>query len=132
MSFLTPIFFRYPLKMDSSSQPSISALESIASTLSITISVRFGGSLNFCKKRMTVFVPVAPKVLLPKVAMAIILKFFRRDSRAVTKLSFSLFKMLLGRITAATPFGFNNCDILSTNSVSISEPSFEILSKIFN
>ena len=118
--------------MNSSSHPSISTLESIASTLSITISVRLGGSLNFCKKRMTVFVPVAPKVLLPKVAMAIILKFFKRDSRAVTKLSFSLFKILLGKITAATPFGFNNCDILSTNSVSISEPSFEILSKIFN
>lgn len=61
--------------------------------------------------------------------MAIILKFLRSDSRAVIKLSFSLFNILLGRITAATPFGFNNCDILSTNNVSISEPSFEIFSK---
>ena len=94
------------------------------------MSVRLGGSLNFCKNRITVLVPVAPKVLLPKVAMAIILKFLRRDSRAEMKLSFSLFKILLGRTTAATPFGFNNCDIRSTNNVSISEPSFEIFSKI--
>ena len=81
--------------------------------------MRLGGSLNFCKNRITVLVPVAPKVLLPKVAMAIILKFLRRDSRAEMKLSFSLFKILLGRTTAATPFGFNNCDIRSTNNVSM-------------
>ena len=104
----------------------------MASTLSNTISVRLGGSLNFCKKRITVFVPVAPKVLLPNVAIAIILKFLRSDSRAVIKLSFSLFNILLGRTTAATPFGFNSCDILSTNNVSISEPSFEIFSKRSN
>jgi hypothetical protein len=60
------------------------------------------------------------------------LKFFNIDSLAQIKLSFSLFNILLGKITAATAFGFKSWEILSTNNVSISDPLFEIVSNIEN
>ena len=98
--------------------------------LSETKSNRLGGSLNFSRKRITVLVPVAPNVLLPITEIARRLKFLSIYSLAFMKLSLSLINIVLGRITAAMPVGFNNWAILSINKVSISEPSFDIFSSV--
>lgn len=52
------------------------------------------------------------------------------NSRALIKLSLSLISIVFGNITAAMPDGFNNWAILSINKVSISDPSFDILSRV--